>query len=160
MKLDYSSERSEFIRLTSNMNIFLNKNGNFYAEYHLFLANSLLLILDRFPSFVRGWWEVARRCADKDATLDEIREVRAEIIEFRKQQLGLDGFSEEVMNEVDAMTVLFFFALEHQDENGINCNVPTSVVQAIDEFTMVFIEFFGFGKRLAIILSESFEVNS
>jgi hypothetical protein len=156
---DFKQEKKHFISQTENLNIFLNGSGNFYKEYHRYLNSALLIIKDKFPPEAQKWIAVGLACENGSATYDDVKTTQMEIYDYREKFLGLNDVSIDPSSEADALSKLFLFCVEHaDDENGVNCSVKTSVIQAIDEFSTIFIETFGNAENLVGQLRSSFGV--
>ncbi|NHZ42751.1 hypothetical protein [Massilia aquatica] len=154
---DLSKEKNYFIELTANLDIFSNRKNNFFKEYHIYLNSALRLVESKFPPEAYEWIGVAAACVDGSATVDEVKDTQNDIYVYRKNILGLNEISIEPSSELDALTLLFLFCVEHaDDEYGINCSIKSSVIQAIDEFSTIFIEAFENGENLVLQLHRAF----
>lgn len=153
---NFEQEQVYFDEQTAKMNIFVRAKSEAYARYREFGFGALALLPEVNETPFVKWLPFARLAARRQTEDDQLAIARKSIDAYRKQ-IGLNNFSEPRINKQDALSVLFMFALEDWP-NEPDTQAVTNVVQAIDEFSSLYIEFFGGGAGLVQTLKKCFDL--
>jgi hypothetical protein len=160
---NHAADHDLFIANTKKLRILTG--GDKFNQYHQFLLSALELLIKEknFPAKANEWIDAARACLDRKISLEDARKIQEEIKGYKiKLQKSGDSF-EEGGSEEFVIAELLQFAVEHPDDErrvdtrGTDISNGTGLVQAIDEFSLLFIEYFGRGSDLVRLLKESFE---
>ena len=154
---DFEEEQDYFVRQTAKMDVFATSGAEAYACFRKFVFEALARLNSEMDQLVATWLPTARLAANRRATPEQLASARELVEQYRKSQLRLSTFSEPRTGKGDALTVLFMFALEDWPEHP-ESEAETNIVQAIDEFSSLYIEYFGRGKELVQILKSCFNV--
>lgn len=155
--VDFEQEQTYFDEQTAKMDIFAGAGSEAYARYREFVCKALTLIPEGQESPFVTWLPSAQLAARREAKVEQLTAARKSVEEYRQQQLGLTSFAGPRVNKQDALSVLFMFALEDWPSEPAS-QARTSIVQAIDEFSSLYIEFFGHGRVLVQVLRECFGI--
>lgn len=156
-EFDREQEQDFFVSQTAHLDIFLKSGEQAYSRFRLFQYDSLMLLRNQFESKFIEWLPVLERASLNQETEGRLKEVREEIVEYRKKNLGLKTFGPDRENATDALTVLFLLCLESWPERP-EATADVSIAQCIDEFATTYIEFFGNSKCLLENLKHRFEM--
>ncbi|WP_124457180.1 hypothetical protein [Variovorax sp. KBW07] len=162
MKND-AAGRDLFIGCTKNLKILNGENR--CNQYHCFLLSALeLLVMEKsFTTEAGEWLDIVRSCQSRKISLEDVRKIQEEIKLYKIKLQSLEYPFEENSSKEFVISELFQFAIEHpDDEHGIDARGTgisngTALAQAIDEFSLLFIEHFGKGGDLVRLLKENFE---
>lgn len=154
---NFREEAQYFIEQTAKMNIFATAGTEAYACYREFIIKALTLLESELEEPFSKWLNTFQITSGRATTSAQLAETRKAIEEYRCQQLGLNNFGVLRTGANDALTVLFMFAFEDWPSNPETL-AKTSIIQAIDEFSSTYIEFFGNGIELVRILKNCFHV--
>jgi hypothetical protein len=154
---DFEQEQAYFDGQTAKMDIFAVSETEAYAHYRAFVLKALALLPEAQESPFAQWLASARLAMRREATVGQLAAARKSVEEYRQQHLGLKSFTGPRVDGRDALSVLFMFALDDWPSNPAT-QTKTSIVQAIDEFSSLYIEFFAHGRELVQVLKQCFGV--
>lgn len=154
---DFENEQAYFVDQTAKMNIFATAGARAYACYREFVSKALALLPEQRESPFSHWLTISDRAARGEAEAEELAVARTSVIAYRERELGLESFGPQRTSRNDALSVLFMFSLEDWLSKP-ETQARTNIVQSIDEFSSMFIEFFGRGRELVELLKESFGI--
>ncbi|WP_143100046.1 hypothetical protein [Variovorax sp. 770b2] len=159
--INRAGDHDFFIANTRKLKIL--KGGDKFKQYHEFLLAALDLLKEErfFPIEANEWEDAARACLERKISLEEVKNIQ-EKIEFFRGDLQKDRELLEENRKKSAIAELFQFAVEHPDDEsrvdtrGTDISNGTGLAQAIDEFSFLYVEYFGREKDLVHLLKESF----
>lgn len=154
---DFEEEQDYFVRQTAKMDVFATSGAEAYACFRKFVLEALMRLNSEMDQVVVTWLPTAHLAANRSATAEQLANARELVEQYRQSQLRLSTFSEPRTGKADALTVLFMFAFEDWPEHP-ESEAKTNIVQAIDEFSSLYIEFFGRGRELVQVLKSCFNV--
>lgn len=153
---DYNDDFNFFVKETAYLDITMD--GDKYMEYHRYILESLNLISEFFMPEAHLWCQSSINCMNRTISLAETKRIQSEIKSYRVNILGGTNHMPDVKNQAEALTFLFQFAVEHPDDDVYQSLYTTRslFIQAIDEYSLFYIEFFGHGKELVELLHSCF----
>ncbi len=154
---DFGKEHEYFVHQTAKLDVFAASGAQAYACFRKFVVGALTLLNSEMDEVIAAWLPTARLAADGRASSEQLANARRLVEQYRQSELGLFAFSEPRIGKCDALTVLFMFALEDWPKHP-ESEAKTNIVQAIDEFSSLYIEFFGRGRELVQVLRSCFGV--
>lgn len=155
---DFENEQDYFVDQTAKMDIFAAAGAGAYACYRMFVPKVLALLPEHRELPFSQWFTIADRAARGEAAAEELAAARKSVEEYRQRELGLESIGPQQTSRMDALSVLFMFSLEDWPSKP-ETRARTSIVREIDEFSLLFIEFFGLGRELVQLLKESFGID-
>lgn len=151
---NYKEDADLFARKTAMLKI--TDGSDQFIEYHKYILESLNMIKEFFPSKAHAWYQASMDCMSRSISVADAKKIGAEIRAYRLNVLGANNHMPDVKNQAEALTYLFQFAVEHPDDEYRLNTTGISLVQAIDEYSFLYIRFFGRGENLVRLQTSIF----
>lgn len=145
-----------FCDATADLDFLRAGVANAYIKFRHYIFAALKVILSELPEVFSDWHENAVILLKSNHDNARFSEMSEQVISYRKTVLHLSIFSPSCKNNIEAATVLFMFAFEKWEDTPELLSQP-SIIQGIDEFSTLVIEFFGKADLLVEIIKKHCE---
>jgi hypothetical protein len=160
----FEEERKIFVAGTAKVDVFARAGAAAYGCYRQYMYQALVLLQGELDGPFSQWLSTAQMAAEGGATSDELSSARRLVETYRKHHLGLESIGPNQTSKEDALSVLFMLAFQEWERDHSprtaqdNAPFKASITYDIDNFSLLFIEFFGRGRDLVQLLKKCFGV--
>lgn len=150
----FNTEVDFYVAATRNFRL---REERAFDAFTRFASDVISLIRDRWPSEGDGWLDVVHSCRNGSLSDAQVRRVQLELTSYRKNELHEPCGMDVEHSDQAAIVFLFQLAIEMPPPKGSVAYRGTSLVRALDEFSVEFIEHFGMAEAVVTLAKRHFD---